>query len=278
MYNGISEEITNNTEDYKEGYLQGVIDSQNKKKEIKDIVDYNKSTDEFHIRLKENYGSFYFNFYKRIGISGQFLFRYVYLCSFVNYDGYLSNGRRLVREYELQELLMLSKTEYLRTKHILLDKELIFIEKDFVKINEKFCKKGKIHKTKVIEVIRMFDNSIQELYTNSTPREHKKLAILLDVLPYINYKYNIVCYNPMEDNKELIKAIRLPDLCEMLGYERSHASRIKKQLFSLRVNEEKVIGIWEVEDINALIINPRVYYKGKDDDGLDYLETLFKVK
>ena len=38
MYNGISDEIRFNTEDYKEGYIKGVEDSQSKKEEIKEVI------------------------------------------------------------------------------------------------------------------------------------------------------------------------------------------------------------------------------------------------
>lgn len=279
MYNGISDEISFNTEDYKLGYLRGVEDSQRKKEETKEVIITKENQSEFQKRLLDTYGSFYFNFYKRLSIEGQFLFRFIYLCSFMNYDNYLSNGRRLLRESDLQDMLLLGKSEYYKTKDYLLEKDLISIDADgLISINSKYCKKGKINKTKVVEVIRMFNNSIQELYQKALPREHKKLAILLDILPYINYKYNIICYNPTEENIELIKPIKMPDLCEMLGYDRSNSSRIKKQLFSLRANGEKVIGLWQVENVDALLVNPRVYYKGGEDSGLDYLEALFSIR
>lgn len=278
MYNGvqIKEQVT---DEYKEGYLQGVIDSQTKKEIIKDIIEMKEEQTEFHKRLLDTYGSFYFNFYKRIKIEGQFLFRFIYLCSFMNYDGYLSDGRRLLREIDLRDMLLLGKSEYYKTKDYLLEKDLISINAEgLISVNSKYCKKGKINKTKVVEVIRMFNNGIQELYQKALPREHKKLAILLDILPYINYKYNIICYNPTEENIELIKPIKMPDLCEMLGYDRSNSSRIKKQLFSLRVSGEKVIGLWQVENVDALLVNPRVYYKGGEENGLDYLEAIFRLR
>ena len=278
MYNGVQMK-EQETDEYKEGYLQGVIDSQTKKEIIKDIIEMKEEQTEFHKRLLDTYGSFYFNFYKRIKIEGQFLFRFIYLCSFMNYDNYLSNGRRLLRESDLQDMLLLGKSEYYKTKDYLLGKDLISINAEgLISVNSKYCKKGKINKTKVVEVIRMFNNGIQELYQKALPREHKKLAILLDILPYINYKYNIICYNPTEENIELIKPIKMPDLCEMLGYDRSNSSRIKKQLFSLRVSGEKVIGLWQVENVDALLVNPRVYYKGGEENGLDYLEAIFKLR
>ena len=38
MYNGVSEEVLNNENAYKMGYLQGVQDSQTKKEVTKDIL------------------------------------------------------------------------------------------------------------------------------------------------------------------------------------------------------------------------------------------------
>lgn len=246
--------------------------------EKRKILKMKEEQDLFQKRILETYGSFYFNFYKRVKIEGQFLFRFIHLCSYMNYDNYLSDGRKLLKEDDLQDLMLLGKTEYYKTKKYFTDKELIFIDdKGFVLINSKFCKKGEIHKTKCIEVIRMFNEAIQELYKKSLPREHKKLSLLIEILPYINYKYNIVCSNPEECDIKLIKPIKMMELCDMLGYNKGNSSRLKKQLFSLRVNDEKVIGIFEVEDTKAILINPRVYYKANKEEGLNYLEALFRL-
>lgn len=143
MYNGISDEISFNTEDYKLGYLRGVEDSQRKKEETKEVIITKENQSEFQKRLLDTYGSFYFNFYKRLSIEGQFLFRFIYLCSFMNYDNYLSNGRRLLRESDLQDMLLLGKSEYYKTKDYLLEKDLISIDADgLISINSKYCKKG----------------------------------------------------------------------------------------------------------------------------------------
>ena len=150
MYNGVQIK-EQETDEYKEGYLQGVIDSQVKKEIIKDVMEMKEEQTDFHKRLLDTYGSFYFNFYKRTNIEGQFLFRFIYLCSFMNYDGYLSDGRRLLRETNLRDLLMLGNTEYYKTKKYLLEKELIFIDdKELVSVNNKYCKKVKYIKLSLL--------------------------------------------------------------------------------------------------------------------------------
>lgn len=258
--------------------LNGTDEDSLLREKQKEILKKKEERSAFHNRLIETYGSFYFNFYKRIKIEGQFLFRFIHLCSYMNYDNYLSNGKRLLREEDLKDLMMLGKTEYHKTKNCLIDNDLISItDKGLILVNPNFCKKGEIHRNKNIEVIRMFNEAIKELYQKSLPREHKKLALLIEILPYINYKYNIVCTNPDETNIELIEPIKMSDLCVMLGHDKTNASKLKRQLFALRVDDEKVIGMFEVEDTKAILVNPRVYYKGNQEDGLDYLEALFRL-
>lgn len=258
--------------------LNGTDEGSILKEKVREILKKKEERSNFHNRLIETYGNFYFNFYKRIDIESQHLFRFIYLCSYMNYDNYLSNGKRLLTVHDLEGLLGLSEREYYRTRKCLIDNGLMSItEKGLVLINSTFCKKGEIHRNKNIEVIRMFNEAIKELYEMSTPREHKKLALLIEILPYINYKYNIVCHNPAEDNIQLIKPMKMSELCELLGLDKTNSSKLKRQLFALRVSGEKVIGMFEVEDAKAILVNPRVYYKGNQEDGLDYLEALFKL-
>ncbi|MGL5149686.1 MAG: hypothetical protein ACRC7N_03820 [Clostridium sp.] len=239
---------------------------ENKKEKVKEILEKKANQTEFHTHILEKYGHFYFNFYKRFdNIERQYLFRFLYLCSYMNYDNYLSNGVKLIKEGDLQELLNLKETEYNKTISILKKSCLITINNNHtVSVNNKYCKKGKIIKNGKIEVIRMFDNAIKELYKNAAPREHKKLALLIELLPYINLKYNIVCKNPNEEFRENITPYKMTELCALLGYDKTHSARLKKDLFKLRVNNEKVIGIFEDDDGKAIFINPRVMYKGTE--------------
>lgn len=278
MYNGVSDEISSNTEDYKEGYLKGIQDAQSKKEVVKDIVLAKESQTLFQKSLLENYGSFYFNFYNRIKIENQFLFRFMFVCSYMNYDNYLSNGVRLMKEDEFKNILKLKDSEYYKTKKCFLENELISIDgKGNILINKRFCKKGEINTAKNIEVIRMFNNAIKELYDKSLPREHKKLSLLIEILPYINFRYNIICSNPDESNMELIKPIKMSELCELLGYDKTNSSKLKRMLFSLRVSGEEVIGLFEKSCGKAIFVNPRVYYKGNDEDELNLLQEMFRI-
>lgn len=245
-----------------------------------------KEISEENRELIEEYGCFYFNFYKRYkDVEKQHLFRFMYICTFMNYDNYLANNRRYFTECDLKKLLKLSDREYGRTKKHLIESDLMVIdENDNIYINKDICKKGKIKKNKNIEVVRMFNDAIKDLYENSTPREHKKLALLIELLPYINYKYNILCENPHEEIAENIKPLSIKDVCRITGYDEKNSTKLKRDLLKIKVNEELAIGIWERGCGKTIYINPRICYKGKikylkevGSDGLSVID-MFKVK
>jgi hypothetical protein len=234
---------------------------------------------EFQQYLLNCYGSFYFNFYKRFGnIEKQFLFRFIYLATFMNYDNLLSNGKRLLKESDLIDVLKLGKTEFYKTKNYLVDHNFIKIQENkTILVNDKYCKKGRINKTKSIEVVRMFNDSIRELYEKATPKEHKKLALLIEVLPFINLKFNVICKNPKCEYEENIEPYSMSELCDILGYDKTHASRLKKDLLKLKVNNELVIGIFEKETGKSIYINPSIYYKGIKMDDIKKLQSMFRI-
>lgn len=189
MYNGISDKISFNTEDYKLGYLRGVEDSQSKKEELTEVIDNSKSQNEFDKLVDIYLGNFYFNFYKRFAhkLKPMNYVRFLYLCSYMDYENRLvkKNGNKNVSIYEkeLQSILNIGKTEYYNTKKDLVENNLIIINKDkSVSINNKYCKKGKIIKNSMVVKIRMFNNGIRKLYENCNPKEHKKLAFLFDII------------------------------------------------------------------------------------------------
>lgn len=123
----------------------------------------------------------------------------------------------------------------------------------------------------------MFNNAIKELYETALPKEHKKLALLIDILPYVNLKYNIICKNIEEESIENIKSYTLKELCEIINYDKTHSSRLKSDLLKLKVNNQKVVAITNTSDTEIITINPIVYYKGTDLDDLEYLINIFKV-
>ena len=195
-------------------------------------------------------GGFYFNYYNKLE-SNQFTFRFLYLCTFENFKGYLELGNakaegRLCVKKDLFEILNLSSKDCYRTIEYLEENNLIHYDKQgYVKVNTDVCVKGEVKNKK--EVVRMFDKAIKELYENSLPKEHKKLGLLIKLLPLVNYKTNVICKNPKED------------------------------IVELTVNNEKVIMQSKIGGKEFIVVNPRIYYKGNKLNEMQGIVNLFKL-
>lgn len=255
----------------KEAYKKGIEDAQEKKENQK--KGYKKKV-ELGKHFKDNYGSFYFDFYLKIEkiLEPQLLVRTLYLCSYLDYNNNLIIKKdRLIYKRDLPRILRLSNKQSDRTKDELIDKNILIINEDeSLSINKKYFRRGDIMREEAIESVRIFDEAIRELYERCTPREHKKLALLYKLLPYINNNWNIVCKNVHEENKELIIPYQLKEIAELLGEK--NVTRFKNNLLKLTVNGQPVVMIQLVLNKSRILINPKVYYKGTRLDDVKNIE------
>ena len=245
---------------------------------------YMKSKTELDTFIRDNLGGFYFSIYNKLlelPLAPQYRFRFIFLCTHMNYDGKLEYGNgkgdgKLMIEKDLGEVLILSERETINNKKALKELDLITIEDDkTITINKKYAVKGKIGKRDLKGSIRMMEQGIQELYAKATPKEHKKLALLVEILPYVNFQHNIVCNNPNESDAKNVAPITLTELANMLGY--STTQKLKKGLMDIKINNESLIMIATINRKSMIIVNPRVYYKGNNIDALKGIINLFTI-
>lgn len=242
-----------------------------------------KSKDLLHQALDFYCGSYYFNNYEKLikKLDDGDLFRFVYLCAFMDYEnrvkiGQGSNSFMTINDF--QKTLGLGKSESYNTRNELINSGTLLSKNDIIYINKKYCIKGKMPKSFKGGCIRMFDEAIKYLYDNAKPKEHKKLGLLIKILPYINKQHNVVCTNPLEEDISLIEAVSIPALCDIIGYSRSNASKLRKDLLALRFSDKLVAMINETDNGKFLTINPSVYYGGNDIDKLEAIINLFNIK
>lgn len=244
---------------------------------------YLRSQKDLQIHLNENgYGSFYFNFYDNIINKLDFknITRLLYLCSYMDYNNRLvmkiTEFKHIpMTNKDLIRILNLSEKEFYRTKKELVEQNILIEKEGVFYINESICKRGAIVDNKKDNKIRNFDNAIKELYRNSVPKEHKFLALIYKILPYINYNHNIVCKNPTEENKEFIEPFTIKEISEMFGYK--NQTVFKNNLLKLKVNGEPVVILTFIANTSMILINPKVYYKGNEKNEVKNIEYMIDI-
>lgn len=262
---------------------------QNAKDNIK-IENYKKYIKEkstFQQAIYEKLGSFYFNFYNSIPckLDRQYKFRFLFLCTYLKYGDdrlqYKQENRiyKIFNEGDLMKLLKLKKTEYSKTKKELLNSNLISIDKDsHIHINNNISTVGAISKYNQRDYTRVFKDTVRELYNKSEPRQHKQLGLFIDLLPYIHFKFNIICKNPTCELMEDIQPLTPKELAEDLKlYTGKNVSSFKRKLLSIHIGDKE--GMLFVERFNKkfFVVNPLIYYKGTKIEDLNYLIELFKI-
>lgn len=256
---------------------------QEQELKIKKAIEYKKSQEEVHMLLSKNYGGFYFMFYKRVEklkIEPQYLIRGILLSTHMDYDNYIvyGNGKGISNRCgnkDLQEILGLGKTEYIATKKDLIEKEILILNEDKTfSINSMYFKKGTINKQRgKVVVVRMFEEAIQEIYNKTRANEHKYISKFFEMLPYINYQSNTLCKNPKEEDFHKSEPLSLKEAQELFGYKSKKG--MISSLFKIKVGGEPVIMVAMSNGVDVLVVNPRVYYKGKDIDSLSAIIRIF---
>lgn len=249
-------------------------------------IEIRKEISEFEQALKDALGNFYFNFYNRIpdNVERQYKFRFMYLCCYLKHDDNRlvkkeSNKYILIKEGELMELLKLSEREYYRTKKTLIDNKLITIDKDKnIHINSYISKVGSIPSRNKAEYTRVFKEGIKELYNNCSIREHKKIALFIELLPHIHFQYNIICKNTTCELMEDIEPYTLKELTDKLNiHKNNNTTTLKKQLLNINIKDKKAMLMIEDNEKKIFVVNPQIYYRGTNLSSLNYLTNLFKI-
>lgn len=285
MHENIKAEILKETGEVISDRAINIVRKDAGKKEVKRLT-YLKDESEVAILIRSIGGNgFYFKCYKNVlelDIPKQYLFRYTYLCTYLDYDGKLKimvNGKKkAITERDLQEILMLSEREARNTKNELIKYGLIIINEDgTISINSKYAIKGEVKRKKLRGCARIMINGIREIYEKSKPIEHKRLALLIQLLPYVNYNYNIICFNPDEEDKDKIIPMGLKDLCKITDYNERNWRKLKNELLRITVGGTPVIAVTEIYNGHAVSINPKIYYKGNNPRALEWLAVLFNI-
>lgn len=268
-----------------------IIDDVRKKKKDNQVKGYEYYRDNIlplPSLLQEEYGNFihtrYHALLEKINYDTATAFRFIYLCTFMEYDtGYIIWKKHRIKSSSLIDLFNVSKNTMTKIRKALYDNELIRTDDEgFVAVNTEYSYRGDINQNKSFkkQCTRIFNNSIQELYEKSgDSKEHKMIGKFILLLPYINVWHNIICLNPKE--KDIGKLI-LPNssqLDKIFNISSRNSNRTLNELFEITVGGEKaMLMVTDKRSVKMYVVNPRIYYGGTNVNDLQETMGYFKAK
>lgn len=212
--------------------------------------------------------------------------RLLYLAIYVNYtDGILKKGDGTkITTDTVHTLIKMSKKRGKEFIHKLVNEQIIQVDDDQqIYMNPKIFFKGEIDEIKKVDkdlrYIRLFRNTVRQIFENAKENELAHIATIYSVLPYINLNHNYICHNPKEEDVQQIKMIDTKTLSNKLNY--NNYSKMMSQLRKLTVNGEPVFNFFDdVKDARrkCIVVNPSVVYAGNNAEHLEVLKGMFIKK
>ncbi len=199
-------------------------------------------------------------------IKDQSLVRLIYLSTICDYDGILPPKSVIKKKLKLSDKYWSYFFKEMRSNNLILEDEetgALCLSKDF------FIKGSLKEMSDKRDCTRLFCNFIQDVYDAcDNIKSINQISYLYKLIPFVNRRTNIVCYNPKEQDPEKVYPITLGEFCDMIGYSRKNARRLVSDLLSLKCNGQNLIGFF-VTNLNQtswkIIVNPHIYYGGQND-------------
>lgn len=245
-------------------------DKQNYKKFLEAKQKYEFQGAEIQKQYKK-YGSFVWFLYNAgqvldLGIQPDELTKLIYISTYMGY-----NNRLMVSEDEsmtkkqMREILRVSEDTFHKFYISLTNAGILSEDMDkCLYLNTSIFKRGAIKDVKDIDCnrTRLYIKSIRSLYTQAKISEHKLLSYLFQAIPFVNVNYNILCFNPLENDLQKVKPMIMKDFCVVIGYSQDNDRRLKTKLKGLRLQQLPVFSFVDNADGLFCYINPNVYYAG----------------
>lgn len=222
------------------------------------------------------------------GLSGVTLTRLMLLSTYTDGDGGLVTNKffkRYLNKKNIQQVLSLKDHTFNNCWSELKDKQIVSDTYDKFFLTQELFEKGNIGKRRISEmgkngcyITRLYSNTVREIYNNAKTPAHAALSYIFRMIPFTNRRYNVLCYNPLEENWDNVQVMSWSDFCEQVGYNRSCAARLFQELnkIMLTTPDGKCHAIQRV-DKHCIFVNPYIYY-AQNENNRHEINKIFNTK
>jgi len=208
--------------------------------------------------------------------------RIVVLATFAAYDGRLMlNTRTQMRRADIQTILDLSKGAAFDFWNSV-SPEYIIDDGDGLRLsNKQFILRGRIPKRQHDIWLKFYIKAVRALYHATEKSNIKHIGYVFGLLPFVNIEHNVLCWNVLEKDIDLLEPLTIGDVCDLIDYDRKNLYRLlktfKKICFKIGGQEVPFVrfvnnGV-DIAD-SLVVINPDVLYSGTNADAVRNLGLL----
>ena len=243
----------------------------------------------------EYMGNFIFFLYNSLDeikkvLSNADLCKYIYLATYTKKDGYLilDNNKTYIDKKKMQELLLVTKANFNKFYNNVIKNNLLIEEEKSkkYKINLNIFWRGyekdykKLTGNKLEDFTRLYIDATRELYKLNY-KQSKKLAVAYKLIPYVNWKYNVLCSNVKEIDTSKINPLTIKDVMNIVGYDKSHMAKFKQDFYGIKFYD--YILFKTIQDnpdytSSTIVVNPLFDYRNKEVKEIEGLFVIFNIR
>ncbi|MBA9027535.1 hypothetical protein [Peribacillus huizhouensis] len=187
------------------------------------------------------------------------------------------NGK-VIDKRALETLIGISRNRFAEFYRKLIDADIVQEQGGEIHINPSVFFRGPLkesgYKLSEYSHTRMFRKTVRDLYAIYKGRKTAQLAIIYAVLPFLNFRTNVVCFNPQDSDDDL-RAMNLDHLAALLGYK--DTDKLRRALEGIVIDGEPVFWLpHNAKDRRQkrIVVNPRVVFAGPAES-LGAVKVLF---
>ena len=287
----------------------GEVKTERKLKELdkvrvitKEQEDYLKNKTDLG-KMESDLGGFYMLYYnERLFdglISDTHIARVIYLATFIEYDTnklvFYENGKinKPFTEKDIRQLLKIKDRQtYYDFKKEVLDSGIMTITDSGIYMSKTYFNKGKDDKSNKFYFMKMYIDTIRQLYEQTNTRQHKTLGHLFKLIPFIDYEYNILTNSPNTNDRIKERLMTKKDIAKLLDMDLKTYERVEQQLLKLTITfrdkKYPLIGAISIKALdtemnrirktNCYVINPLIYSSINDYNVIDEINKQLWLK
>ncbi len=81
-------------------------------------------------------------------------------------------------------------------------------------------------------ISRTYIRAVRHLYANASEQSMEHLCYVFRLLPFMNWKYHVVCENPLEEDARLLRPLTLGDFADNIRYRRNEVNDLLRFLMA----------------------------------------------
>lgn len=204
------------------------------------------------------------------------LSRLIFLATHLSYHNneLRTSERHKLTKKELASVLDVSESTAERFWREVSPKYIVEGDDGVLRTNPEIFAKGRI-KHLMTFYIKVYAKGMEHLYFSVHKSKHKHLGYVFAMLPYINIEHNILCWNTEETDISKVKPMSMREFCDEIGFNYKHIDRLhrayKKMSFDVGEGKRELfcsIIKNEYTGKELMIINPKVFYSGRNSDAV----------